>query len=239
MKTKSILIGVAVAFLLFSVFSFNFGIGVKGSGKVIKEIRKVETFTSIDAGSAFDITVVKGDVQKLQIETDDNVISLIKTKVKNGELIITTKGNINNPTKMEIKITMAKLKGIDLSGACTLSSDSRFESPTMEIEQSGASSSKLKISCSNLKVELSGSSDASLVGYAASVNAEISGASSLKAYNLDVENADIDCSGAASAKIKVSKSISGEASGASSIYYKGNPTRVNISTSGVGSVSKK
>jgi len=240
MNLKSTFIGLAVGLLIFlsipnSIFSFY----TKGSGNVIKEIRKVETFNKIEAGGAFDIVIVKGDNQSLVIKTDDNIMSKITTKVSGGELRISTKGNINNATTMKVFITMKELKGIDLSGACSLVSESRFENDKMEIEMSGAANSELKISCKNLDIEISGAATTNLSGYATELKAEVSGAGNLKAYDLELQTANIDCSGAATTKIFVTKSLKAEASGASNVYYKGNPKQVSVNTSGAGSIKRK
>ena len=241
MKTNSLLKGIGIGIVLFSLLSFTFifSFGIKGSGKLIKETRVVENFNAIKAGGAFNINVIKGSPQSLIIETDDNLMELITSKVKNGELKLSTDGNINNSTKMNVYITIPSLKALDLSGACELTSESRFESDNMEIEQSGAASSFIKIHCNKLDIDISGAANINISGYSQKLEAEVSGASNINAYDLEVENAVIDCSGAASTKITVNKSLNGEASGASSIKYKGNPKNVDIRTSGAADIKRK
>jgi len=241
MNLKSTLLGLAIGIFIFITIPFNsiFRVGTNGSGNVIKEVRKVSTFNAIDAGSAFEIIIEKGDNQSLIIKTDDNIMPKIITRVSDGELKISTKGNINNTSMMKVFITMKELISVDLSGAATLNSESRWETDRMNLELSGASTSELKIKCAKLDLDISGAATSILSGYATKIDGEISGASSLKAYDLEIEHATVDCSGAASAKIFVSKSINGEASGAASIYYKGNPKKIDIRTSGAGSIKKK
>ena len=241
MNIKSTLLGLVIGIFIFITIPFNsiFRVGTNGSGNLIKEVRKVSTFNAIEAGSAFEIVIEKGDNQSLVIKTDDNIMPKITTKVSDGELKIYTKGNINNPSMMKVIITMKELRSIDLSGAASLSSDSRWETDRMNIEMSGAANTELKIRCAKLDIDISGASSVALSGYATKITGEISGASSLKAYDLEAEQAIIDCSGASSAKIFASKSLDGESSGASSIYYKGNTKNINLRTSGAGSIKKK
>ena len=242
MKTKSLILGIGIALSIFLIscnFSYDNFIGTKGSGNVVKEIRTLKSFNSIEAGSAFKIVVTKGDVQKLVIETDDNIMEQITSNVKDGELKLSTKGNIKNPTKMLVTITIPELKEIDLSGACDFISKSRFENNKMEIELSGASEAELKVKCEKIDIDMSGASKLEVTGFASSQRIEASGACSINNYELESDKADINCSGASTVKVYVKEGILGDASGASNIYYKGNPKAVVIETSGAASVSRK
>ena len=103
MKTSHILIGIAIALLLYTgISSLPILSHISGSGKVIKENRKLNTFHGLDVGSTFTINITQGTPQSVSIETDDNIMPIIKTKVKNGILKVTTQGNIDNPTKMHM-----------------------------------------------------------------------------------------------------------------------------------------
>ena len=239
MNTFSTLKGIGIAIVVFLLLSFTIFNRINGSGNIVKEERSVSTFNCIEAGGAFEIIIVKGDQQSLIIETDDNIIDRIVSEVRNGELELHTNGNINNVTKMVVYITMAELKDIDLSGAASLTSESRFENDDMDFELSGASSSDLKIKCNKLDVDISGAANINLSGYAANIDLECSGASNFKAFELEADDAKIDCSGASNVKISVTKSLIGEASGASSITYKGNPAKVDVRTSGASDINRK
>lgn len=240
MKTKSLLIGIGIALAIFLIFPLsNFIGGVKGSGNVIKEKRELNTFHAIDIGSAFHIYIKKGEPQSVEIETDDNLMELIKTSVKNGELDVNVKGNIKNPKKMNIYITIANLDEIELSGAAKLVSEDRFDEDEMEIDISGASDLTIKIKTKKLDIDLSGASNADISGHAYTLDLDASGASNAKIIDLEVNDATVDCSGAASVWLLVKNSLRGEASGASNIIYKGNPKQVSIETSGAASAERR
>jgi len=241
MKTKSVLIGIGIAIAVFILLPFNsFNlIGTKGSGNTIKETRSVLEFHGIEAGSAFSITLKKGDVQNVEIETDDNIMPLIKSKVKDGILELSTKGTINNASSFKVYITIPHMDDIDISGAAKLTSSDRFDESDMEIEASGAAKLVFKLKTNHLDLDASGASNVSLNGFANSAEIEVSGASKLKAYELEINNVNIDCSGASHSSVNVKESIKGESSGASNITYMGNPKIVDIETSGAGSVSRK
>jgi hypothetical protein len=55
------------------------------------------------------------------------------------------------------------------------------------------------------------------------LNGKLSGASQINAFDLTVEASELSLSGASIAKVWVTKSLNVDASGASSVRYKGNP----------------
>jgi hypothetical protein len=58
-------------------------------------------------------------------------------------------------------------------------------------------------------------------------------------YDLVVDNCIAELSGASDVKITVNKSLSAKASGASLLYYKGNPEKKEISSSGASNISQR
>ncbi len=239
MKIKSLLIGIGLALAIYLILPIRiFQHGIKGSGNVVKENREVPAFHGIDAGSVFHIYVKKGTKQSLIIETDDNIQEQIKAKVSDGVLNLETKGSIINPEKMNVYIVMPNIDELDLSGACKMETEGRFESEKMELDLSGASGLTMSIKVNNLDLDLSGASKTTLDGFASKVELEASGASHVYMENLEVNNATVDCSGAAKVNIYVVQSLKGECSGASHIKYTGEVKQVNIETSGAGSVSR-
>lgn len=240
MKLKTLLIGIGLAIVIYMILPFRFLTkGIEGSGNVIKENREVSAFHGIEAGSAFHIYVTKGDKQSVIIETDDNLQEEIKLKVKEGVLEMETKNNIRNPEKMNAYIVVPFLDELDLSGACKLESEGRFESDKMDVDLSGASGLKINIKVTNLELDLSGASKATIGGFAANMELEGSGASNSYLEDLEVNKTKIDLSGASEAKINVMEYLSGECSGAAHLYYSGAVRKVDVNTSGAGSVNRK
>ncbi len=147
---------------------------------------------------------------------------------------------------------------IELSGACIMTLDS-YDGADLYCELSGASNLSIgdckaketeldlsgasAISISNLKttqldLDLSGASNIDLLlGNANSFSAEVSGASEVKAKMFELETGKVYLSGASSMYIKVNQSLTGSASGASSIKYSGGGA-VRVNTSGGSSVKK-
>src|ERR1700731_2555167 len=61
---------------------------IVGSGTIVSERRPVVNFTSVVFTGQGNLTIKQSDTESLQIETDDNLLPLIKSEVSNGILYI-------------------------------------------------------------------------------------------------------------------------------------------------------
>jgi hypothetical protein len=192
---------------------------IKGSGNMQTERRDVPTFTNVKVGGAANLEINVGGQQSVEIETDDNLLEMTKTYVKGDTLYIERKGNIWTSSPLRIRISVADLKGLNLSGA--------------------SKADVKNVRADKFDLDLSGASKINLEGEAAAFNVEMSGASNLDAENFKTAETHIDVSGASKASIFVSEKLNAEASGASKIYYSGNPKTVREDESGASKVSPK
>jgi len=238
-KNQSILISV-VLFLALSMqsscsYAFN---GIKGDGNVVKEKRDVSSFSGIDVGGAFKVFLTQGSTEKLEVEADENLLEIITTEVKAGTLYISTKKDINDSEALNIYITFKELHEMEVSGACQLSGEDKFTFTDLEMDCSGASDIELKLIANSLELDCSGASNITLFGSVPKVEMDVSGASHFDAYDLEVENYEIEVSGAAGAKIFVTGELSAEVSGAAHLKYKGDARITHHDVSGAGSMKK-
>src|SRR5437870_5172514 len=72
---------------------------VHGSGNIVTEDRQVSGFDGVSVSGAGELIISQGNVEALRIETDDNLLPLIKSEVHDGRLLIGPR-NVNlDPTK--------------------------------------------------------------------------------------------------------------------------------------------
>jgi len=92
-----------------------------GSGSVISESRELKDFNKIKLNLAGSLEITQGNEESIKIETDDNILPIIETVVKNGTLKIRTiKGkSFNNATKLKISVNLINLNlvGVYSSGS--------------------------------------------------------------------------------------------------------------------------
>ena len=215
-----------VALAIGSIFSANcnsvgFGslTGVRGSGNSKSETRNASGFKGIKAGGAVNVEVTAQKDYSVAVEADDNLLPYIKTEVSGDVLKIYTEDRISSKSDINIKISMPEINSADISGASS-AIISNVKTDSVKLETSGAS--KIKVN-----------------GEAKSLESKASGASGIDAENLKAENANIEASGASNTTVSATNEVKADASGASTIYYAGNPKNVKQNSSGASTIKKK
>ncbi|MGI8495299.1 MAG: head GIN domain-containing protein [Pyrinomonadaceae bacterium] len=204
----------------FESFHINFGgKSVRGSGNIGSETRNAADFTKIQTGGAINVEVSAQKDFSVAVEGDDNLLQFIKTETNGDTLKIYTEGKINPKSRITVKISMPAIDEAEVSGA------------------SNAVISNVK--SESLKLEAGGASKITVDGTATNLESDASGASGIYAGSLNVENADVEASGASKIVVSANNELKADASGASSIYYTGEPKNLVSKSSGASSIKKK
>jgi hypothetical protein len=183
-------------------------------------------FDQLALGSAFTIHVVQGTGFSVKATGELNDLDDLETSVsRSGVLEIRYRNTWRNRReRMDIDIVMPSLRGVDFSGA-SVSAVEGFENVrTLDYRLSGASKSVFTGSADRLNLDLSGAAELDLRGNGGILVGELSGASQVFAFDFPVEEVDLGLSGASRARLRVSKLLKVDASGASSVRYQGSPT---------------
>jgi len=104
---------------------------------------------------------------------------------------------------------------------------------------SGASRVTGDITAGDVEFDISGASTIQLEGSANDIIADVSGASRFNLDDFTVNNADVDFSGASSGTINLDGRLDADLSGASRLWYIGEPVMGIINVSGASTLSKK
>jgi hypothetical protein len=211
--------------------------GVRGSGKIITQHRSVADFSRINALGAFVIDVTQASVPAVTVEADDNIVPLIGTDVKHGELKVTlhAKNGINVRKSPRIHIRVPSLDAISATGACSMHID-KLHCDQLKVDLTGACHADIGLDVKQVNVGISGACSCTLSGTTTSQFVSVEGASSYKATALKSEACEIEVDGASSAKVHVTRSLHGSASGTSILKYSGHPASVDVNASGLGQV---
>jgi hypothetical protein len=223
----------------------------KGNGNVTMQERQVTSFDAIKVGCAINVILSQGDQQLVKVETDENLQNRITTKVTNGTLNLNCE-NVQNPTKMNVYVTVVKLNNLDVSGAAKVTSETtiknsgvfglytsgaaktnlNIETGIFNNETSGAANNTVTLVANTANTEISGAGNMVLKGSAEKHNTEVSGAGNLKALELITDNTDAEISGAGNAKIMARKQLKADISGAGNLTYFDKGDMKNISKQG-------
>ena len=227
---------------LFSVFAIqSFGQTIIDDKNA--EVRNVSAFSGIKVSGGIDVYLSQSDNYALAVSASDvKFRDGIKTEINNGVLTISYNGGnfrYNTNRKLRAYISFKTLESLEASGASDFIINGNFTSSSVKVKLSGACDIKGAVNIENLQLNISGASTVKINGTVQNIKIDASGASDVKNYDLIADNCVADLSGASDVKITINKSLSAKASGASSLYYKGNPERKDVSSSGASSISQR
>lgn len=225
------------------LFAKSFAISELKNRNSETEYREVKGFTKIETSGAFEIRIIKSDSYSVKVEADEKILKSIITEVVGDKLVIRLdkSGKNDCDSKMNarlITIQMPTLTALTCSGASEVHSNDVFEVEKFELKTSGASEVELGINAKLLISKFSGASDIDLKGKVDTHALEMTGASDLDAENLQTSKYAISSKGASDCRIYVTDELSISGSGASSIKYKGSPSKITKDTKGATEVSK-
>ncbi len=236
-----------------------------GTGDVITEEKDFADFTHVDVGSAFEVEITRSDSFSVIISADESLFDLVEVSRVGETLKIYLKPrhfftDFTLGTKtLKAEITMPALYGLQLSGASKgaitgfksledfslgVSGASSLETVGIAVgdakfEVSGASKVSGNMTADDAEFEVSGASSIELSGSADSISLEVSGASKVDLADFALDDADVELSGASEATVNVKGRLDSVLSGASRLYFHGNPTMGETDVSGASTIKHK
>ena len=226
-----VVIAIGAVFVLFYV----------SPGTLKTETLEFSGFSTVEAGSAFQVTITQSDTYSVKISAGENIYDRIQVTQEGQTLkIFVSPGVFFGTFDAKAEITMPNLTSLDISGASHATVDGFNTSDAFAGTVSGASFLELtNFMVGDVDFELSGLSHLTGSGAGSNLTAVVSGGSNLDLTNFQVTNANMDLSGGSHATVKLDGRLDVQASGASSLDYFGEPTLGIINTSGASSINKK
>jgi Putative auto-transporter adhesin, head GIN domain len=207
-----------------------------------RESRPLEGFDAVEVGGGIDLFLRQGAGFVVEVESDEDVAEIV-TEVRDTTLEIRRKSSFNffhwGGDHGSVRVTLPTLVSLTASGGSDVRTEGTFTSDSLEIVASGGSDLTIDVSAGTVDAVASGGSDMRLSGSARSVSVRSSGGSDLNASRLTAEEADVESSGGSDLSIAVRNRIVGNASGGSDIAYSGQPTVVDVNTSGGADVRRR
>ncbi|MFC2072414.1 head GIN domain-containing protein [Chloroflexota bacterium] len=234
-------------------------------GNVVTEEKDFTDFTRVQVEGTFEVEIIRSDSFSIIISADESLFDYVEVS-KVGETLriyLNPRHTFTDFTWQEktlkAKITMPNLYGLqllgattatatgfkssenfnlDVSGASSLDMDD-FEARDVKFEVSGASRVSGNITADDAEFEASGASSVVLEGSANDIILNLSGASKIDLIDLPLSYASINLSGASEATLNVKGRLDAVLSGASRLYFQGNPTMGDISVTGASTIKHK
>ncbi len=211
---------------------------IEGSGKFMAETRELPSFSGVNVSGSMDVYLTQGTTQAVKVEADDNLLKLIKTKVRGQELYIRSRKCYTTHKGVKVYITLPRLTRAAMSGSGDLKGRETFQVDNLDLSVSGSGSITLKITAADVNTHISGSGDIELRGQARDLNAHISGSGDLNARDLVARNGSLSVSGSGDCKVNVEGDLQAAVSGSGDVRYYGSPKSVDANVSGSGTVKR-
>jgi len=214
--------------------------GLIGSGNLETEGYAFTNFTKVEISSAFQFEIEQSSSHNISITADDNIIDYVQVS-QDGQTLRIRLGTVRwfGPVTLRASVTMPQLLGLTVSGASRGDIYDFSSTEDVDITVSGASRVNGDITAGNIEFDISGASTIQLEGSANDMVAGVSGASRLNLGSFTVNNADVNFSGASSGTVNLTGKLDANLSGASRLWYIGEPMMGDINTSGASTISKK
>ena len=198
------------------------------------------SFSAITLGVSGEVIIRQGNEHKVIVEGDRKTLEETNIYIKGDRLVITDKNNWRWGSRKKIKVyaTLTDFSGARVSGSGTIRSEGILAGDEVRLTVSGSGKIDLHLEAEAVSTAISGSGRIVLTGRADKLAVSISGSGSCRAEELQAADADIAISGSGSAWINASREIVSRISGSGSVYYKGEPQRINNHSSGSGRLRK-
>ena len=215
---------------------------VMPSGNITSQERVVKNYDGVQVEATIIADIKYSDTEEsIVIEADDNLHQYVEVAYINNTLRIKLKNNLNIKGRSTLKahiITRKTIEKYSASGASQIYLIDSRTSDKVSLNLSGASRFNGGITSNSLSVGISGASYASISGETGTVHGTLSGASQLQNFDMAVNDATLDLSGASNVSLTINGDIDLRASGASSLTYKGNGSTVRVDLSGGSQIIK-
>jgi hypothetical protein len=242
MKKAIIIAAILIAVSVISAVLISRGWpgGLIGSGNLETEEYAFTDFTEVEIGTAFEFEIKQSSSYSINVTADDNVMDYIQISKDGQTLKIRLRRFLSfGSATLRASVTMPQLHGLTASGASHGTVSDFSSNEDLDITVSGASRVTGDITAGNVEFGISGASTIQLEGSANDIDANVSGASHFNLDDFIVNNADVNFSGASSGTVNLNGRLDANLSGASNLWYIGEPTSTDINTSGGSTVSKK
>ena len=232
----------AIMALLFSScgHSMILGNGIKGSGDITTETRKVDQdFKKIAVSYGIKVIVEQSENKSITVEADDNLQQHIITKIENGVLKIESDENYKTTETPVVKVKMQVTNGLSSSSGSEITNIGTLITENIDVESSSGSQINITVEADAIKIKSTSGSSIEVGGKALKAETSSSSGSTIDAKNLMANEVKSQTSSGSNTAVYPIVKLDAKASSGSSISYHKTPKTVSKEESSGGSVSQE
>lgn len=236
----------AVAVVLSIGLLIALGMGWPRSDPVVApsvERRDLSGFSSIFLGGGVELTLSQGDEYVVEVEASDGDPTALRTSIDGTTLDIHPGDGAGGffglfPPDYSVRVTLPELISLTVSVGGEVDGATPFTGEQLGIVARFGSEIDLEVEVASISIEASGGSDVDLTGTAGSATIHVIGGSDFSGGDFVAGDVAVDVGGGSEAFMTVTDRITGRVFGGSDLVFRGNPSSVEVESSGGGEVSR-
>lgn len=216
---------------------------VRGSGRTIEEPRPLAGFTAVHVTGPVEVELKAADRDAVTVRIDDNLVSLVETRVVDGERPVLEIGVLpgaafrSSRTPVVI-VQFRALSELVMRGSGDVRAD-RIEADVFVLSMSGSGDARIEsMQAKRLAAVLAGSGDLIVRGGRVDEQAyKLSGSGDVRAGRLEGRQVIVSSAGSGDATVNATETLDATLMGSGDILYRGSP-RITQRVRGSGTVRR-
>jgi len=226
------------------VASVTFGSGerVKGSGRIVEDLRTHSGFVAVHVAGPIDVELKASDHDSVTVRIDDNVASLVETRVDGGdrptlEIGVRSGASFRTSRRPIVVVEFRTLSELVLRGSGNARAD-RISADDFALSMSGSGDVRIDaLQARRFAAVLSGSGDLLVRGRADQQAYRLSGSGDVDAGHLEGRSVQVSIAGSGDASVHATEALDATIAGSGDVAYRGSP-HVTQRIRGSGSVHR-
>jgi hypothetical protein len=211
---------------------------VSGNRNVVTETRDIQdNFDRIKVGQGIELYITQDSKTSLVVKADENLQRLIRTEVKNGVLVISSKRNIRRAKSKRVYLSAQTINGIKATSGSDVVTENTINADMFDVSTSSGADARITVNAETINTSSSSGADLRIKGKSNYHTAKASSGASIKAYGLESKNVTAKVSSGADIDVFASTSLTAKASSGGDIDFRGNPEKIDKKKSSGGSIS--
>jgi hypothetical protein len=213
---------------------------ITGSGTYITLTFDHINFNMIEIGSAFEAEIIYSENFSIEFSIDDNIEEYLIVE-KNGDILkVMLSRNVSyRDITNEVTIKLPDLRKVEIDGAVKADIIGFNIDHSIEMNLQGASRLSADIQTGDLDINVEGASRLTLEGTGGEAEIIANGAANIDLEEFMTGDTQIIADGESTVTVYPNGTLTGSISGASMLYYIGDPTDVDVTENDISSVEKK
>jgi hypothetical protein len=222
---RLIIIWLATATFALPAAAWPWAETIKGNGVAKQETRAPGSFHGVALSIPAQVEVRMGNAESVTVETDENILPWVETRVENGTLHIRpAKRNLNlQPRSLKVVVQARQIGQLSIGGGGSITATS-MKSPRLELDIGGAGTIDLAgLESNSIAAAVGGSGDVRLAGTTRRLRVSIGGSADVKAGDLKAEDVSVNIGGSGDVTVWAAGALEAAIAGSGDIAYYGDP----------------